>query len=64
MTALKVAGYQKTQDQKENEIQTERFGESSCKKHCKTALLVEKDLAAFLGCHVGSLNGKYYHLGC
>ena len=31
-------------------IQTDRFRESSC-KHCKTAVLVEKSLSAFLACH-------------
>ena len=40
-------------------IQTERFRESSC-KHCKIAVLVEKNLAAFLACSLGSLGGKYY----
>ena len=41
MAALKVACYQTIQ------TQTERFQESSC-KHCKTAVLVEKNVAAFL----------------
>ena len=41
-------------------IQTERLRESSC-KHCKTAVLVEKNLAAFLACHGGCLRGKYYY---
>ena len=35
-------------------IQTERFRESSC-KHCKTALLIEKNLADFMACHFRSL---------
>ena len=43
--------------------QTRRFGESSC-KHCKTAALVEKNLAVFLACHLESLRGKYYFLAC
>ena len=38
--ALKVACYQTTQ------IQTERFRESNW-KHCKTAVLVERNLVAF-----------------
>ena len=44
-------------------IRTERFRESVC-KHCKTAVLVEKNLVAFLVCHLGSLRGKYYFLAC
>ena len=35
-------------------IQTERFRAPSC-KGCKTAVLVEKNPAAFLACHLGSL---------
>ena len=42
-------------------IQSERFRESSC-KYCTTAVVVEKNLAAFLACHRGSLRGKYYYL--
>ena len=38
-------------------IQTERFRESSC-KHCKTAMVVEKNQVAFLACHSGSFKGK------
>ena len=44
-------------------IQTEHFRESS-RKHYKTAVVVEKNLAAFLACHRGSLRGKYYYLTC
>ena len=40
-------------------IQTECFRESSC-KHCKTAVVAEKNLAGFLACHLQSLRGKYY----
>ena len=39
-------------------IQTERFRELSC-KHCKTAVLVEKNLVAFLTCHRVSSREKY-----
>ena len=35
-------------------IQTDRFRASSC-KHCQTAVLVEKNLSAFLAFHLGSL---------
>ena len=44
-------------------IQTERFRESGY-KHCKTAVVVEKNLAPFLDCHRGSLREKYYYLAC
>ena len=37
-------------------IQTDRFRESGC-QHCRTAVLVEKNLAAFLTCHLG-IEGK------
>ena len=33
-------------------------------KHYKTAVLVEKNLAAFLACHRGSLRGNYYCSAC
>ena len=42
-------------------MQTERFRESSC-QHRKTALHVEKNLAAFLACHFGDLWAKNYCL--
>ena len=44
-------------------IQTERFREPSC-KHCKTVVIVEKNLASFLACHRLSLKGNYYYLAC
>ena len=44
-------------------IQTERFRESNC-KHCKAAVVVEKNLVSFLACHRGGLGGKYYYLAC
>ena len=44
-------------------IKTERFRESSY-EHCKTAVLVENNLATVLVCHFGSLRGKYYYLAC
>ena len=44
-------------------IQTERLRASSC-KHCKPAVLVRKNIAAFLACHLGSLREKYYYLAC
>ena len=34
-------------------IQTERFRESSYIKYCKTAMLVEKNVATLLACHFG-----------
>ena len=46
LAALKVLCYQPTP------AQTERLRDSSC-KHCKTALTIEKDLAAFLACYFG-----------
>ena len=44
-------------------IQTEHLRESSY-KHCKTAVVVEKNLDAFLACYLGSLRGKYFYLVC
>ena len=44
-------------------IQTERLRESSW-KHCKTAVLIEKNVDAFLACHLGSLKGSCYYLTC
>ena len=44
-------------------IQTKRFRESSW-KHCKAVVLVEKNLAAFLACHLGTFKGNYYYLAC
>ena len=38
-------------------IKTERFLGSRC-KHCKTAVVVEKNLVAFLSCHRGSLRER------
>ena len=42
-------------------IQTKRFRESSF-KHCKTGMLIEKNLANFLACHSGGLWAKYTYL--
>ena len=42
-------------------IQTDDFRTSS-HEHCKTAVFVEKILAPFFACHLGSLWGKYYYL--
>ena len=42
-------------------IQTECFRESSC-KHCKTAMVEEKNQAAFLGLPPWEFEGKYYYL--
>ena len=52
-----------TENQKTETDKTESFRESSC-KHCKTAMLVEKILAAFLACQFGGLWAKYFTIGC
>ena len=58
MAALKLASYQRTQAQTEDDNADFYVFENEAVNIAKQLWFVKKNLAAFLACHIGSLSGK------